>query len=114
MKDVLQPLIEELLATNRGAGCAVAVKDATAGLSSISVDLRFVSGRTYCCAEPMCHLPASCDRLIELAAAQGLQLPKNVRVNWHCFVEQGVHLKCLEAFGLATMSDGYEMDAVSG
>ena len=62
MKPELETLFRDLLASNRGPGYGVSVLGATPDLSVIDVSLRFIAGRTYCCAEPGCHLPPDSGR----------------------------------------------------
>ncbi len=90
----LDNLFRDLLASNRGPGYAVSVIRAASDLSVIDVELRFIAGRTYCCAEPGCHMPFDREqkRLHRLAAERAISLPESVTVRWHCHVELGVIL----------------------
>ncbi len=78
-------------------------------LSEILVDLRFAQGRTYCCAEPSCHLPASHRKLIQLAAERSITIPETVIVHWHCHVEAGAKLESLAKLGLPLESQAYDI-----
>jgi hypothetical protein len=110
----LDNLFRELLATNRGPGYGISVVAATSDLSSIEVDLRFLSGRTYCCGEPGCHLPSNIDRIIKLAANSSILLPASAVIHWHCFVEEGVLFESMKSLGLPLESKAYNFDARSG
>jgi hypothetical protein len=109
----LDNLFRDLLASNRhrpqgdAVDCdrpvyVVSVIGAAPDLSVIDVDLRFIAGRTYCCAEPGCHVPFDKEqhRLRRLAAERAIQLPQAMTVRWHCHVEEGAKLECLKALGL--------------
>jgi hypothetical protein len=103
----IEALIQELLASNDSPGYGIAVRNVTShpGDSAIDVDVRFLSGRIYCCAEPACHLPKDLSRIPLLAG---------FTVRWHCRVEQGARLTCLEALGLPIDSPGFEYEFVTG
>jgi hypothetical protein len=109
----LDSLFHDLLASNRGPGYGISVIATAPDLSIIDVDLRFISGRNYCCAEPGCHLPSNTDRLVQLAADRSIHLPESLTIRWHCRVEQGAHLECLKSFGLLTETDAYEFESLS-
>lgn len=112
----LDKLFRDLLASNRGPGYGVSVIAAAADLSLIDVDLRFMAGRTYCCAEPGCHLPSDKDqhRLRRLAAERGIRLPEAVTVRWYCHVEEGVKLECHKPLGLPAESNAYDFQVAYG
>src|SRR3954469_17179931 len=100
----LDNVFRDLLASNRGPGYGVSVLSARPDFSVIDVDLRFIAGRTYCCAEPGCHLPRDNGRIKSLAAERAIQLPKTFTVRWHCHVEQGAKIECLKKLGLPVES----------
>lgn len=112
----LDNLFHDLLASNRGPGYGVYVIGAASDLSVIDVDLRFIAGRTYCCAEPGCHVP--CDkaqqRLRRLAAERAIRLPDALTVRWHCHVEEGAKLECLKPLGLPAESEAYDFEVAYG
>lgn len=110
----LENLLRELLATNCGPGYGISVLSAAADLSVIDVELRFIAGRTYCCAEPGCHLPRSNSMLVSLAAERGLRLPDSVAVRWHCHVDRGALLQSMKSLGLPIESEAYEFEAIRG
>jgi hypothetical protein len=101
----IEALINELLAENRSPGYGIAVRNVANDPPTIDVECRFLSGRTYCCAEPGCHLPRDLSRLPMLFG---------FTIRWHCIVERGAQLKCLETFGLPLDSDGYEYEFATG
>ena len=109
----LEAVFHNLLAANRGPDYSVVVTEATPDLSLIAATVSFTSGRTYCCAEPFCHVPRNLTRLIALAADRGIGLPKFVRVRWHFVVEAGARLECLRHLGLPLESEHYEFNAES-
>jgi len=92
----------------------ISVTDAAPDLSVINVEFRFLKGHSYCCAEPGCHVPCRCDRLVRLAAERSIRLPDDVMVRWHCIVEEGARLQCLSGLELPAESEAYEFDDVSG
>ena len=100
-KPEIEALLNELLAANRSPGYGVAVRDVASDPPTIHVDFRYLSGHTYCCAEPGCHLPCDLSRLPRLSG---------FTIRWHCIVEQGAQLKCLAKLGLPLDSDGYEYE----
>src|SRR5262245_36587509 len=102
-KSEIEALIRELLAKNRSPGYGIDVRDVVAGPPTIDVEFRFLSGRTYFCAEPGCHLPRELSRLPRLAG---------FTIRWHCIVERGALLKTLAVLGLPLESEGYEYDFV--
>lgn len=110
----LDSLFRELLATNKGPGYAINVRHAAPDLSIVDVELRFIAGRSYCCAEPACHLPHDCRRILRLAAQRAVSLPESVTVRWHCYVEKGTRLDSLKYLGLPAESDPYDFEAISG
>jgi hypothetical protein len=110
----LDSLFRELLASNRGPGYGISVLAATPDLSVIDVDFRFLAGRSYCCAEPGCHLDHSGGRLLRLAKERSIPLPNGVTVRWHCYVEQGARLECMKFLRLPTESEAYDFEYVSG
>lgn len=105
-----QPL-QAWLHTPRAPRHTVFATDAEPDLSTLYVELRFLSGRSYCCLETDCHLPRRCDRLIRLAAEQAIHLPDNVTVRWHCVVEPHVYL---QSIGSWTGPLPQEFEDVSG
>jgi len=100
-KPEIEALINELLAANRSPGYGITVRNVASDPPTIDVDLRFLSGRTYCCAEPGCHLPSDLSRLPLLVG---------FTIRWHCIVEDGAQLKCLEDLGLPLDGDGYDYE----
>lgn len=110
----LDNLFRDLLASNSGPGYGVAVRGVTPDRFLIEVEVRFLAGRSYCCAEPFCHLPWNTARLLELAAERGVELPESVVVGWHCYVEAGARLEVLECFGLPAESAAYDSTATTG
>ena len=110
----LDSLFRELLATNLGPGYGLSVVRVAADLSVVDVELRLLAGRTYCCAEPGCHLPRGIMRLVRLAAQRSIGLPESVIVRWHCHVERGAKLECRRQLALSVESDAYEFEATSG
>ena len=111
----LDNLFRDLLASNRGPGYGVSVIGASPDLSVIDVDLRFIAGRSYCCAEPGCHLGLDNGKLLRLAAERCVPLPDSVTVRWHCHVEQGARLEVMTSFGLPVESEPYDfVESVHG
>jgi hypothetical protein len=112
----LDNLFRDLLASNRGPGYGVSVISAAGDLSAIDVDLRFIAGRTYCCAEPGCHMPIDNQqgRLRCLAAERDIRLPDVMTVRWHCHVEAGAKLECYKALGLPLESEAYDFEVAYG
>lgn len=110
----LESLFRDLLSSNRGLRYGVSVLGATPDLSVIDVELCFLAGRTYCCAEPGCHLPSDSgqERLRRLAAEGAVALPELVTVHWHCHVERGARLACLTKLGLPAESEAYDFEVV--
>src|SRR5689334_22992890 len=101
----IETMIQELLATNNSPGYGIVVRDAASDPATIDVDIRFLSGRTYCCAEPGCHLPRDWSRIPRLTG---------IPIRWHCRVEDGAKLKCHEQLGLPLESEAYEFDFITG
>lgn len=68
-------------------------------LDEIDVELRFLSGKTYCCAEPGCHLPARSrawwQRLRQVLRAAKLN-PPSLAIRIRGTVKNGT---LLEVFG---------------
>jgi hypothetical protein len=112
----LDNLFRDLLASNRGPGYGVSVIGAAHDLSVIDVDLRFIAGRTYCCAEPGCHLPLDKEarRLRSLAAERAIRLPEAMTIRWHCHVEEGAKLECHKSLGLPAESKAYDFEFACG
>jgi hypothetical protein len=104
----LDSLFRELLAANGGPGYGISVLAAAPDLSVIDVELRFIAGRSYCCAEPGCHLGLDNLKLLRLAAERCVRLPESVTVRWHCRVERGARLEVMKSFGLPIESDAYD------
>src|SRR4051794_11561366 len=100
----IETMIRELLAANNSPGYGITVCDAASDPPTIDVDFRFLFGRTYCCAEPGCHLPRDLSRLPRLAG---------IVIRWHCRVEDGAKLKCREQLGLPLESEAYEFEFVT-
>lgn len=112
----LDNLFRDLLASNRGPGYGVAVIGAAPDLSVIDVDLRFIAGRTYCCAEPGCHVPFDKEqqRLRRLAAERAIELPDALTVRWHCHVEEGAKLECHRHLASPAESKAYDFEVAYG
>jgi hypothetical protein len=112
----LDNLFRDLLSSNHGPGYGVSVLGASPDLSVIDVDLRFIAGRTYCCAEPGCHLPYDTGqrRLRRLAAERAIALPESVTVRWHCHVERGAKLECMIKLELPPESEAYDFEIAYG
>jgi hypothetical protein len=110
----LNPLFSELLATNSGPGYVISVVGASPDLSAIDVELRLLSERTYCCAEPGCHLPRDHHRLRQLAANQGIALPESLVVRWKVRVERGAKVQSLALVGLEVSSEEYVYEVTGG
>jgi hypothetical protein len=104
----LDNLFRNLLASNRGPGYGVSVTGAAADLSVIDVELRFIAGRSYCCAEPGCHVGLDNAKLLRLAAQRSVPLPESVTVRWHCHVAQGARLEVMKSFGRPVESEAYD------
>jgi len=104
-KSEIEALVNELLAANCSPGYGIVVGDVASDPPTIDVEIRFLSGRIYCCAEPGCHLPRDLSRLPLLAG---------FTIRWNCIVEQGAQLKCNAALGLPLESESYEFDFVTG
>jgi len=107
----LDNVFRDLFSFNRGPGYRISVTDAAPDLSVINVEFRFLAGHSYCCAEPGCHLPRNCERLVRLAAERSIRLPDDLIVCWHCVVEEGASLECRRS---PTVTNAYEFDAVVG
>jgi hypothetical protein len=103
-KPEIEAAIGELLAGNNAPGYGIAVRGVSTDPPIIDVDIRFISGRTYCCAEPGCHLPRDTSRLPALAG---------FTIRWHCRVEDGARLRCLSALGMPMESTAYEFEFVT-
>ena len=89
----IEYLIREALAANRGPGYEIAVTDVAANMSTVDVELRFLSGRIYCCAEPGCHIP----RLETVF--RSCEIPQGCQIRWHCKVEKGLALSAMRRLG---------------
>ena len=59
-KPEIEALINELLAANRSPGYGITVRNVASDPPTIDVDLRFLSGHTYCCAEPGAIFRVTC------------------------------------------------------
>jgi hypothetical protein len=114
MNSQLENIIRDFLGPERAARFVVSVLNAIPDLSVIDVKVVFQAGRSYCCAEPGCHFPKSCEHLICLANAQSIRLPDHVLVRWHCHVEKGARLQCLAGLGIPIESDAYSFEYSSG
>ena len=112
----IESLFCDLLASNHGPGYFISILSASRDRSVIDVELRFVAGRTYCCAEPGCHLPSDTgqQRLHLLAAERGIKMPEAVTVRWHCHVEEGAKLEHLAKLGLPVESKAYDFEVIYG
>ena len=86
----------------------IEVVKAASDLSSIEMRLTFLSGETYCCAEPHCHTGTDLSVLRKLASTRELDLPPNCVVHIHGVVKRGAKL---EYGGLPRESEAYEYDA---
>jgi hypothetical protein len=106
-------LVHDFLASNRGPGYRVSVSHLSSDLSRAQVTLTFIAGRTYCCAEPFCHLPQDASKFLAFAAERDFSLPRNLQLDWHCVVEEGTLLTSNEALGLPLVSPRLEYDVVS-
>jgi hypothetical protein len=110
----LESALREFLSRNHGPGYRVTVTRVEPDASAADVTLVFESGKTYCCAEPFCHVPPKLGEFIRFAAERSVPLPDSFVIRWHCRVEQGAKLEVLRAFGRPIESDAYEFDAASG
>lgn len=110
----LESILIEYLGAKSPSRFGVTLVHATPDCSMIDVELRFLSGETYCCSEPGCHLPRHCDGLIDFAAERSVVLPRRMTVHWHCIIEAGARMECNRAMGLPFESEAYEFDDVSG
>lgn len=108
----LTDVFVELLSNNRGPGYGVKVIDAAKDLSRVDVEIVFVAGRTYCCAEPGCHLPRDSKRLMKLAAVRSISIPERAMIKWHFRIEAGARLECHHALGMPLESRAYQFDVV--
>jgi hypothetical protein len=109
----LDDLIQELFSGRRRPHYGISLVSIAPDLSMLQVEFRFLKGHIYCCAEPFCHLPIRCDKLLRLASERSISLPNNITVRWRCIVEEGARLECLRELGLPDESKGYEFVAVS-
>jgi hypothetical protein len=109
----IDKLVNEALSRNRGPGYRVAVTDAAADLSHINVAVTFIAGRTYCCAEPFCHVPHDLSKFFRFAAERGVIFPAHAEVRWHFVVEDGAMFSVYKDLGLPLASKHREYDAVS-
>jgi hypothetical protein len=104
-KPEIEATIREVLSANNSPGYGITVADVSTDPPTIDVDIHFLSGCTYCCAEPGCHLPHD---LSLLPALSGFT------IHWHFRVEQGARLKSNAPLGLPLESAGYEFEFVTG
>jgi len=108
MHSHLDNVFIELMASNRGPSYAIKVVNAADDLYIIDVELRFVTGRVYCCDEPSCHLSSNNRRLLEVARQHAIPLPEEVIVRWHCYIEQGSRFESNKAFNLPEENTAYD------
>jgi hypothetical protein len=108
----LTDVFVELLRNDRAPEYGVKVTDAAEDLSHLDVEIVFLAGKTYCCAEPMCHLPRDSKRLMKLAAIRSISIPEDSTIKWHFRIEAGARLECLQALGLPLESKAYQFDVV--
>jgi len=106
-------LVTEFLLRNRGPGYGVSVTHVADDLSQIDATVTFLSGRTYCCAEPFCHVPHDLSKFVRFAAERGVVLPAALRVHWHFVIEEGSLMECNKAVGASVASKRQEYDEVS-
>jgi antitoxin component YwqK of YwqJK toxin-antitoxin module len=112
-----QELEDFLLGYFSGQGRAnygISLINFAADLSSLDVELRFLSGETYCCAEPGCHFGTDLSRFIARAAESGIVFPDGLEMRGHFVVEQGVRLANESSPHVRTISKAYEYDHVIG
>jgi hypothetical protein len=110
----LECALQDFLSRNRSPGYRVTVTHVEPDGSAADVALVFESGKTYCCAEPCCHVPSKLGKFIRFAAERSVPLPESFVIRWHCRVEQGAKLEVLQAIGRPIESDAYEFTVVSG
>lgn len=110
----LESALREFLSRNHSPGYRVTVTHVESDGSAADVTLVFESGKTYCCAEPFCHVPSKLGEFIRFASERSVLLPESFVIRWHCRVEQGAKLEVLRAFGRPIECDAYEYDAMSG
>jgi hypothetical protein len=104
MNDATEELIRDLVSANRFPGYEIAILRESLDPPAIEVRIRFLAGRTYCCAEPGCHLP--------LMSPKGGPL-EHTTILWRCQVEKGARLESLAALGLPLETDGYEFEFIT-
>lgn len=105
IRQELEAIIRERLSANKSHGYGIAVVDVATNPPTVDVELRFLSGQTYCCAEPGCHIPDDIARHPQLAG---------FTIRWHCVVERNAKLNSSKALGRPLEQDGYEYDYVIG
>jgi hypothetical protein len=113
--DILQlnKLFVDLLARNRGPGYGVAVTSFAPDISSVDITVTFVTGRTYCCCEPFCHVPVDARKVLRFASERGIALPELLQVRWHFVLEAGALLACNKSLGIPGAANHQEYDAIS-
>jgi hypothetical protein len=109
----IENLVKDFLSRNRGPGYGLAVRHVADDLSTIHGTITFLSSRTYCCAEPFCHVPHDLSKFIRFAAERGFVLPPQLKIHWHFVVEAGSLLSCNKALGASLEARHQEYDEVS-
>ncbi len=104
MSDLTEKLIRDLLSANRSPGYGIEILGESANPRTIEVRLRFLAGKTYCCAEPGCHLP--------FVSPKGGPL-EHTTILWRCQVEKSARLESLAALGLPLETNGYEYEFIT-
>jgi hypothetical protein len=79
--------------------------------TKIELELRFLAGKRYCCAEWGCFLPAF-DKRWWTRLREGLQesterIPPPLTLLVHGVVEEGAGLRVLKCIGLSMLSEAY-------
>jgi hypothetical protein len=70
----------------------------------VDVEIRFLTGQKYCCAEFGCHLPRHSDALIALSPS----FPANLQIRWHCCVEKGAFIASQGEASIYVESEAYD------
>lgn len=110
---VFEQLLKGYLSRNRGPGYGIAVDAVASDSSTIVATVSFVDGKSYCCAEPFCHLPRNLTKFTSFAAARGVTLPTPFKIHWHIVIEEGATFTVNASFGAPLASSHREYDIVS-